>query len=290
MPALTTATRLPWIACSRRESTSGQRSSPFMVEAVPSVIESPKATIATRLGRRHHVDRVKEEPGCGAEGKRSLVLRAACDPAPGARDVGGLQRLGVPGHRPAFAGDMEADSELAARQSGVRVAHEAQGDGIAPDRAPGATVTLVLPPKVTGRLVALTTAAPAELQADEDAVEGHRPGAKYIGQAQARLSAPDVGLHDQAEGLVACAGFGGGKANFWSGWAEGLPTGYGPCAEPVQLTTQFSPSRRMRPAAMRPAATLRQRPVSECMVSPKPCEFGEATLQSTRLEIVKPKI
>ena len=34
------------VACSRRDSTSGQRSSPFMVEAVPSVIESPNATIA----------------------------------------------------------------------------------------------------------------------------------------------------------------------------------------------------------------------------------------------------
>ena len=45
MPALTTATRLPYCACSRRASTSGQRSSPFMVEAVPSVIESPKATM-----------------------------------------------------------------------------------------------------------------------------------------------------------------------------------------------------------------------------------------------------
>src|SRR5215471_1471985 len=45
MPALTTETLRP-SACRRRESTSGQRSSPFMVEAVPSVIESPKATIA----------------------------------------------------------------------------------------------------------------------------------------------------------------------------------------------------------------------------------------------------
>src|SRR5207245_9243977 len=45
MPALTTANLLPSIACSRRASTSGQRSSPFIVEAVPSVIESPNATI-----------------------------------------------------------------------------------------------------------------------------------------------------------------------------------------------------------------------------------------------------
>src|SRR6266481_7835559 len=44
MPALTTATLLPNTQCSRRASTSGQRSSPFMVLAVPSVMESPNAT------------------------------------------------------------------------------------------------------------------------------------------------------------------------------------------------------------------------------------------------------
>jgi hypothetical protein len=44
MPALTTEARTP-AACSRRASTSGQRSSPLIVDAVPSVIESPKATI-----------------------------------------------------------------------------------------------------------------------------------------------------------------------------------------------------------------------------------------------------
>src|SRR5258708_1274711 len=44
MPALTTATLLPNARCSRRASTSGQRSSPFMVLAVPSVMESPNAT------------------------------------------------------------------------------------------------------------------------------------------------------------------------------------------------------------------------------------------------------
>ena len=46
MPAFTTAMRLPYLAFSRRDSTSGQRSSPFMVEAVPSVMESPNATMA----------------------------------------------------------------------------------------------------------------------------------------------------------------------------------------------------------------------------------------------------
>ena len=53
IPALTTETRLPRTACRRRASTSGHRSSPFKVESVPSVIESPNATIAyASLGAR----------------------------------------------------------------------------------------------------------------------------------------------------------------------------------------------------------------------------------------------
>src|ERR1700754_2922392 len=45
MPALTTANLLPVTACRWRAKSSGQRSSPLMVEAVPSVIESPNATM-----------------------------------------------------------------------------------------------------------------------------------------------------------------------------------------------------------------------------------------------------
>src|SRR6185295_8091857 len=51
IPALTTATLSPFDAWRRRERTSGHRSSPFNVDAVPSVIESPKqATTAVSSG------------------------------------------------------------------------------------------------------------------------------------------------------------------------------------------------------------------------------------------------
>ena len=65
IPAFTTATRSPYAACSRRDRTSGHRSSPFRVEAVPSVIESPKHTTTPcptapsrrwRRGRYHDVE------------------------------------------------------------------------------------------------------------------------------------------------------------------------------------------------------------------------------------------
>src|SRR4030088_476378 len=45
MPSFTTEKRLPEAACRRRAKTSGQRSSPFNVDAVPSVMESPNATM-----------------------------------------------------------------------------------------------------------------------------------------------------------------------------------------------------------------------------------------------------
>src|SRR6187431_3160585 len=51
IPAFTTDTRRPYATCTRREKTSGQRSSPFSVDAVPSVMESPKhTTAATSFG------------------------------------------------------------------------------------------------------------------------------------------------------------------------------------------------------------------------------------------------
>src|SRR5712671_973257 len=72
MPALTTAILLPQTALSRRASTSGQRSSPFIVEAAPSLIGSPKFDDRMGVGRRH-VEHVQEVPGRGAERKRLLV-------------------------------------------------------------------------------------------------------------------------------------------------------------------------------------------------------------------------
>src|ERR1700675_510333 len=50
MPSFTTAKRLPEAVCRRRAKTSGQRSSPFSVDAVPSVMESPNATITRVAG------------------------------------------------------------------------------------------------------------------------------------------------------------------------------------------------------------------------------------------------
>ena len=53
--------------------------------------------------------------------------------------------------------------------------------------------------------------AAAQVQSGEHAVEGDRPGAEHIGEMQPRLPAPEVGLHDQAECLVARAVGRGGK-------------------------------------------------------------------------------
>src|SRR5262249_42940221 len=135
MPALTTAMRLPCTACNRRDSTSGQRSSPFMVDAVPSVIESPKATIAKLIRRRHHLDGVDEEPRRRAVRKCCFVLRLAFRSRALRGDVGCGEGFRVPCHRAALARDVKADGELASGKL-RRIAHETKLDAIAPDRAP----------------------------------------------------------------------------------------------------------------------------------------------------------
>ena len=112
MPALTTDTRSPYAACIRRENTSGQRSSPLSVDAVPSVIESPNAQITrvsagaiTSTASRKYHDVV-------VNGKALSSLRR-CARRRRAAEVGRLQRLRVPRHRAARAGDVETDRELA---------------------------------------------------------------------------------------------------------------------------------------------------------------------------------
>ena len=53
--------------------------------------------------------------------------------------------------------------------------------------------------------------AAAQLQTGEHAVEGHRLRSEDVGPAEASLPAPQVGLHDQSESLIARSGCGRGK-------------------------------------------------------------------------------
>src|SRR5947207_13497136 len=83
MPSFTTEYRLPVAACKRRAKTSGQRSSPFSVDAVPSVMESPNATI-TRVagGAVISTSSKKYHEAVDIENADSLSS-LPCEPAPG---------------------------------------------------------------------------------------------------------------------------------------------------------------------------------------------------------------
>ena len=84
MPAFTTANLSPNFACSRRESTAGQRSSPFMVEPVPSVSESPKATMARVSGATFMSSASRKYQEVVLKGKPASSSSAPRGPAPGA--------------------------------------------------------------------------------------------------------------------------------------------------------------------------------------------------------------
>ena len=108
-----------------------------MVEAVPSVIESPKATITCVSAGAIMSTRVEEEPGGGRERERRLVLAVPFGAGAGRGDIGGLQRLGVPGHRPALARDVEADRELAAGKLALASRTKGSATAIAPHALAG---------------------------------------------------------------------------------------------------------------------------------------------------------
>src|SRR5215470_11309143 len=83
MPSLTTEYRLPASACSRRAKTSGQRSSPFSVDAEPSVMESPKATITRVSGDAVMYTASRKYHDVDDSGNESSLSSLERDPAPG---------------------------------------------------------------------------------------------------------------------------------------------------------------------------------------------------------------
>src|SRR5215471_14516349 len=211
MPSLTTEKRLPASACRRRAKTSGQRSSPFRVDAEPSVMESPKATIArvsdgavmyTASRKYHDVD---------DSGKARSLSSLERNPAPG------IDRYDVV---IAFAchviGPLSpATWKLTASRRPTSIGSAGlltNGNDTGSDTtsAPGAIVTDGLPAKVTGRLVPASTAAPLFCR-PRYPVEGGRLRAECIRQPNARLAAPDIRPHDQPKRLVARAPRGIGK-------------------------------------------------------------------------------
>ena len=187
MPPLTTATLLPWIALRRRDSTLGQRSSPFMVDAAPSVMESPNAMMAKasvgpssrshrgRTTTRSYTEMPLRPPTCP-------WIRTGCG------DVGRRQRLGVPGHRAAFADDVKADREAAAGEV-VGLPCERQRDGIAPDRIAGWDGDGHLAAKRHRAIGAAEQRRTATLQAGTNAVERHGLGAEGVAEPEAGLLA-----------------------------------------------------------------------------------------------------
>src|SRR5258708_4879609 len=172
MPAFTTAQR-PF---KRRASTSGQRSSPLMVEAVPSVIESPNATTAA-------------SPLGAAMSSASRKYQEAVANGNGASD---------------------RSSPLAPAQF-VACVHERQRHGVAPRRFPGRDGYALLAAECDRAVGAGHHRRARPLHADECAVERDRLRAERIGKAHPRLGPPKLRLDDKAERLVARPRFGGRK-------------------------------------------------------------------------------
>src|SRR5688500_18170393 len=84
MPALTTTILGPGLARRRRDSTSGHRSSPLRVDAVPSVIESPNATTTRVSAGAMTSTASRKYQEVVLNGKDDSSSRPPTDAAPGA--------------------------------------------------------------------------------------------------------------------------------------------------------------------------------------------------------------
>ena len=152
-----------------------------------------------------HLNRIEEEPGCRGVEECRLVLQRPLGAGAGCGDVGGGERLGVPGHRAAVAGDMEADREPAAGEF-VRLFCEWQRDRVTPCRTSGWDGDGRLSAERHRTVGPAQQRSTARLQADIHAVERHWFLAERIAEPDARLAAPQIGPHHQAKGLVPRAG------------------------------------------------------------------------------------
>ena len=158
-----------------------------------------------RVVRRHHVDGVEEIPGCRRQ--RKCVVSFVTPVAPGARrrEVRRGQRLGVPGHRTARAGDMKADEEPADRPSSDESLFLTNGrfDRIADRHASGRNRDARLSALEShGAIRSGNDIAAGALQADEHTVERHGRSAEHVAEANPDRAAPQVGLDGEAERLI----------------------------------------------------------------------------------------
>src|SRR5258708_6898104 len=158
MPALTTENRLPYLAWRRRDSTSGQRSSPLMVDAVPSVIESPNAT-TTRVSAGAIMSTASRK-------YQDTVLNGNADsssiwpllPAPGGVTYDVVRDFACHVIGPLSPTTWKLTASL--RPSAVPLRTKSNATASLHAHSPGRIVTVGLPANATGRLVPFMTAAP----------------------------------------------------------------------------------------------------------------------------------
>ena len=200
MPWLSTARwRVAGSACSRAARISGQRWSLFGLMPKPSVIESPKATIAAARGPRDHVDArqlgpMADGPRAGQIGRRAAI---AVD------EEGGRARARMAGPRRRRPGQIEGDGEVAERRhgeidgigDGVRARRE--GDRVMAGEGHGAAAARRDPRR--GRIGGA---------GDLDGFDPQRPRAEGVGEADADALAAQADPHHLAHGRVGQIGLG----------------------------------------------------------------------------------
>ena len=150
-----------------------------------------------------HIDRVEEIPRGRGIWERLFRLVFCVGAAARRADIGRAQCLGVPGHWPAVPGDVERDRQTAPGQYRVvRVVDEGQRHRVADGVLSGGDSDAGLAAEGDRTVGPGQDRAAALLEADMDGVEGDGFGAESVGQADARLLAPDVRPDDQTERLI----------------------------------------------------------------------------------------
>src|SRR4051812_40250942 len=155
MPALTTTTRFPYAACSRRDNAFGQRSSPFKVDAVPSVMESPNATITCVSDGSRISTASRKYQDVVVKGNAASSSACPFAPAPGALRYDVVSPFACHVIGPLSPTTWKLTASLAPGAAAGIATPSLHTD------SPGAIVTAGFPLNLTARFVPATTAPPA---------------------------------------------------------------------------------------------------------------------------------
>src|SRR5712691_1359037 len=240
IPSFTSEMRLPYAARRRRNNTSGHRSSPLSVEAVPSVMESPNvATTKVSAGAMTSSASRKYQEVVEL-GNAASPWSFPCEPAPGLvmYEVCIPLECHVIGPLVPTTWKLTASFRPSSENFSTSSTNSSSTASLKTD-CPAGTVIVLPRAKVTGRFLPGTIAPALACRPRKTSSSVTALVPKKF-EKRTRKRSPQRFGRTMSRNVWSFAPVSAdGKANSRSGCATAVPEGYSPCADAAQDATHF---------------------------------------------------